>query len=405
MTASLSLAFFLERRSFFLPGPTSDGHHGIEPWCNSCHVAFAAVPNKNCAGCHQAEIQEDTHPVRLFDDPRWADMLRKVNALECVNCHGEHKIAARGVTVDKGFCYPCHDDVTTKRESHRNLAPASCWDGGCHNYHDNTALNIAFLKKRSGPSAPPPPGAVLERSFAERIASPSSPDAPPSRLGDLNLVRTWQASLHARRAVNCSDCHGSDAEFSPTLGNGACGRCHGYQIESFGRGKHGAGSALKLAALTPGEARRPMKQQAAQKPLTCATCHDPHSVDTRKAAVDACLGCHDDTHSKNFKGSKHEVLFVAETMPVPSGSAVTCATCHMPRTRIGDAKTGRVAVNHNNSWTLMPRDRMVKEICLACHSLDFSLSSIFDENLIRNNFKGVPKSEHETLKMAREEIQ
>jgi predicted CXXCH cytochrome family protein len=404
MTLSLSLAFNMDRRSIFLPGQTSDGHHTIEQACNSCHEPFSAVANKNCTRCHESEIREDTHPVRLFDDPRWAEMLRKVNALECINCHREHRVVMRGVTVEKEFCFPCHDDVTVKRKSHRDLAPASCWDGGCHNYHDNTGLNIAFLTKRFGSSAPAPAGAVLRRAVATSAASLPLPDAPVGSAVKASLNLAWQGSMHARRDVNCSDCHGSEKEFDTTSGEGACVRCHGFEIESLKRGKHGARAAVQLAALTPADARRPMKPQAAKKILNCSTCHDPHSVNTRMAAVEACLGCHDDTHSKNFKGSKHALSFAAESGASPSETAVTCATCHMPRTRTGDPKTGRVAVNHNNSWTLLPRDRMVKEVCLSCHSLEFSMNSMFDDDLVRSNFTGAPQKEHQTLKMVDGEI-
>ena len=356
------------------------------------------VPNKNCTGCHERELKEDTHPVRIFDDPRWAEMLQKVNAMECVNCHREHQVAARGVTLDQGFCFPCHDDVTTKRESHRKLSPTSCWDGGCHNYHDNTALNIAFLSKRLALGALPPAGMVFERPAVATVASPL-PDAPASMSARSEILESWKTSFHAQRDVNCSECHGRAASFDSLPEDSVCTRCHTSETQSFQRGKHGARTAVNLAPLRPGDARRPMEQKAAKKQLGCSTCHDPHSVDTRRAAVESCLGCHDDQHSKNFKGSKHELLFSGETGPRPSSTAVTCATCHMPRMRIGNERNSRVVVNHNNSWTLLPRDRMVKEVCLACHPLDLALDSIFDEELIRNNFKGFPKKKHETLKM------
>jgi predicted CXXCH cytochrome family protein len=397
MTAALALSFQLDHRSIFLPGQTTDGHQALETSCNSCHVPFASVPNKNCTNCHEMELKEDTHPVNLFNDPRWAEMLQKVNAMECINCHREHQLAARGVTVDVKFCFPCHDDVTIKRASHRNLAPNSCWDGGCHNYHDNSALNIAFLKKRLGQNAAP--GAVLERAAAAPTVVSPMPDAPATITARPEIFQRWRVSLHAQRDVNCSECHGQDASFHSFPEDSACTRCHTFETQSFHRGKHGARVAVKLSPLTPKDARRPMKQAAAKSAITCSTCHEPHSVDTRRAAVEACLGCHDDRHSKNFQGSKHEVLFSAETEARPSQAAVTCATCHMPRLRFGNEKTGRVVVNHNNSWTLQPRDRMIKEVCLGCHTLELALNSMFDEELIQNNFKGLPKRKHETLTM------
>jgi len=398
MILALSGAFFMDHRGVFLPGRTSDGHHAIEQSCNSCHAAFDAVPNKNCSGCHAAELKDDTHPVKLFDDPRWADMLQKINALECVTCHREHEVLPRSVSIDKSFCYPCHDDVTDKRESHKNLSPTSCWDAGCHNYHDNTALNIAFLAKRMGKSAAPPAGAVLARAAFPPKAEPAPPDGPSGKLRSEEILRAWRGSSHAQRSVNCSDCHGKPSfDDAPTAS--ACTRCHAFEVESFGRGKHGASLSVKLPALTPVDARRPMNAEAMDRPVNCSACHDPHGVNTRKAAAESCLGCHGDRHSRSFKGSKHGRQFFSETGARPSATGVSCATCHMPRVRLNGERDGRVVVNHNNSWTLLPRDRMVKQVCLGCHDLEFSIDSIFDERLIQNNFQGTPVKRHETLKM------
>jgi hypothetical protein len=59
----------------------------------------------------------------------------------------------------------------------------------------------------------------------------------------------------------------------------------------------------------------------------------------------------------------------------------------------------RVAVNHNNSFTIRPRDRMVKEVCIACHGLEFAMNSIYDDGLVENNFQGHPDRRHQTLDM------
>lgn len=56
--------------------------------------------------------------------------------------------------------------------------------------------------------------------------------------------------------------------------------------------------------------------------LTCTTCHDPHKADKRKAAEDACLGCHKaqdcgDEHVKARPAGAH------------GDGEKTCAGCHM----------------------------------------------------------------------------
>ncbi len=400
----LGVAFLRDRRKVFLPGRTSDGHHLVEAACNSCHVAFAGVPNEKCVACHRAELAEDTHNVRMFDDPRWAGTLEKIDALTCVTCHGEHRVLPGGVTVPREFCFPCHDDVVQKRENHRTLKADSCGNAGCHNYHDNTGLNTAFLKRHFGEpdmraaQRLPEWGSPMPAEFA--VLSPIYPGSLQVRR---EIVTAWQGSIHARKEANCLDCHKSPSgDFLSSPGETACERCHQFEVATFHAGKHGVRPAIRLAPLRPEDARLPMKA-AADRSLRrhgCATCHDPHSVDTRRAAVESCLACHDDAHSLAFKHSKHFATFARdEGGPRVAPEAVTCATCHLPRGKIETDEGTRVAVNHNNSFTLRPRERMVKEVCSACHGLEFAINSIFDDYLVENNFQGRPARRHETFTM------
>ena len=46
--------------------------------------------------------------------------------------------------------------------------------------------------------------------------------------------------------------------------------------------------------MRPADALLPMKGDAAHRELTCSSCHGGHRFDTRTAAVDACLECHDE---------------------------------------------------------------------------------------------------------------
>jgi hypothetical protein len=167
-----------------------------------------------------------------------------------------------------------------------------------------------------------------------------------------------------------------------------CAECHRFEAQTFGRGKHGARGTVGLPPLRVEAARKPMHASAAQAELGCSSCHDPHALDLARAASDACLSCHDDAHSRAFAGSKH------------AGTQVTCATCHLPRVEISDAAKGaRVAVNHNNSFTLQPRDRMLRMVCLDCHSVELSLSAVYDETCVRENFSRAPMRSHQTLEM------
>ena len=393
----VSAAFLGADRTVFLPGPTSDGHHVFEESCGSCHQGFRGVAAEKCTSCHAQERGPDTHAVALFDDPRWAQALARLDVRQCVSCHGEHRRSHRGVTVEAGFCFPCHDDVPGKRASHATFAPSSCGNAGCHNYHDNSALNVAFLSRhREDPDRTPQPR-VLER----RVLPPQEhPEIrfPSAEASDPALVDSWRASGHAAAGVGCAECHdpeGRDFRRSPS--DAPCAQCHAFEDGTFRSGKHGVRRATGLEDLGPRDARLPMRAEAPAQ-LRCTTCHDAHSVDTRRAAVEACLSCHDDEHSRAFLASPHGLTWRSSPAGArPAADAVTCATCHLPRVEVDQRGTRRVAVHHRNTLTLSPLDRMAKLVCMDCHGLPFALASLLDPRLPASNFRGRPARPAESV--------
>lgn len=220
----------------------------------------------------------------------------------------------------------------------------------------------------------------------------------PVRLEEIN--QQWQDSAHALAEVNCSSCHLEEKTqkfvAQPTLES--CRSCHEEHVETFLLGKHGIRTLEGLSPLTPKMAELPMKESAKNTEMNCNTCHNVHTVNTHMAAVDSCLSCHNDTHSLNYKNSQHAQLFAAEgNLPRPSPKSVTCSACHLPRQQ----QNGTVFVNHNNTYTLLPRDRMVKEVCINCHGVEYAYESIFDDALVENNFAAAPTQDMETFEMIR----
>ena len=131
----------------------------------------------------------------------------------------------------------------------------------------------------------------------------------------------------------------------------------------------------------------------------CATCHDPHSVDTAPARVEACVSCHDDGHTKAYFDSPHYALFQAELAGEGApGSGVGCADCHMPR--LEDPDSGKVFVTHNQNETLRPNEKMIRSTCLSCHGLAFSIDALADPVLVERNFAGKPSAHVESIDWA-----
>jgi hypothetical protein len=412
-------------RSAFLPGVTTSGHHQIELACESCHTAgFADAGSMQaaCVGCHGAELKaaDDKHPLSKFADPRNAELLASIDATQCVTCHLEHRpeiTAPMAVTQPADYCVLCHRDIATERPSHEGMPFETCASSGCHNFHDNRALYEDFLLRHA--AAPAQLARQLRQSarFVETAALlPAYPsdryplvaldraqhDAPAHAAGGKD-VDDWLGTAHANAGVNCSACHGDAAAWTAAPAVETCAGCHALESSSFELGKHGMRRAAGLAPLTPAEARLPMRDAAADTPLSCTTCHGAHEFSVREAAVDACLGCHADRHSLAYRASPHAELWRRELAgEAPEGSGVSCAACHLPRVEHRYAEHGFKTwfVQHNQNDTLRPSEKMIRPVCQSCHGLPFVLDALADTDLVERNFTGPPAVHVQSVDMA-----
>jgi len=215
------------------------------------------------------------------------------------------------------------------------------------------------------------------------------------------IEQQWQISAHALAEVNCSSCHQNEEtkKFVAKPTEESCRSCHENSVDTFLLGKHGIRTLEGLSPLTPAMGHLPMQDSSLDKQMNCNTCHNVHTVDTYQASVDSCLTCHADNHSLNYKNSPHANIFrEIGTLPRPNSDSVTCATCHLPRQASGDD----VLVNHNNTYTLKPRDRMVQEVCMNCHGVEHAYNSIFDDELVEANFARPPNQQLPTFQLVRD---
>lgn len=388
-----------EARRLLLPGTTTAGHYQIELACEACHTnAFGGreALQAACVGCHgdDLDLAKDSHPETKFTDPRNADRVAVLDARYCVTCHTEHqdeRTLDAGLTQPADYCVHCHADIAEERTSHQGMTFDSCAATGCHNYHDNRALYEDFLVKHAQEPAtraseiPPRPheaphaSGPLDRTAARPFADHPLPEA--------ELV-AWERSGHARQRVGCGDCHGRPEDFVARPGTAACEGCHEDQVTTWQTGRHGMRAVQDLPPLQVQEARGPMHGAARGRSPDCQACHGSHGYDTRFAASDACSGCHDDAHTRAYASSRHAALFAEERAGrAADGSGVSCATCHLPR---ATAANGQVHVVHDQNRNLRPREKMLREVCMGCHSLAFSIDALADDALVRRNFSGRP---------------
>ena len=405
-------------KQIFLPGKTSSGHHQIEVACEKCHTPFGGVKQKACLDCHGAglDTELDSHAASVFNDPRSYTMLEIVDATRCVSCHSEHIADMAGgntLNVPDDFCFPCHKDIAKERPSHVGFKEDGCATSGCHNYHDNRALYEDFIAKHLDERPTNSKAVVIRRSFpahgdqSKKLVKEEQDSQ--GHAGNTGIVGEWAASRHAEAGVNCSKCHqpsdpvlGVNAEWSDHVAITTCRRCHAYETKGFFAGKHGMRAAVGLTPMRPEQARLPMKSKAHNKQLTCNSCHRAHRYDTRVAAAESCLGCHDDIHSKAYSAAPHHQLWLKELEGLASdGSGVSCATCHLPRSIVKEDGKERVAVDHNQNANLRPSSKMIRGVCLQCHGLEFTLQALADPDLSLNNYSGAPKKQIDTLDMVR----
>ena len=414
--------------------------------------------NKTCVSCHKAELKasNDSHPKSKFTNPRMAPFWEKIDARYCTSCHMEHQpeVTNAGlVTLPEDFCVACHSegkqDVRVNRPSHEGLEFDTCATAGCHNFHDNRALYEDFLLKHGNQpwlkDEPLHPFEAMARTrpraAEDEISIYLASIAAPEGARDIDIETHWAASAHAAADVGCGGCHAAKAETEEEVlaawvdspEEAVCASCHRAEAKTFALGRHGmrqhpdvanprkAKTMLKrvgfsdpsetmIAALEryladPGapvqmsttEARVELHGDVHAQNLTCNTCHDPHEQDVSFAAVDACLSCHADDHSAAYEDSPHAELWRDEQAGLlPHGSGVTCATCHMPKTE----RKGLITTNHNQNDTLRPNEKMIRPVCMECHSLEFAIDALADSNLIANNFSGQPVRHIESIDWA-----
>jgi hypothetical protein len=159
--------------------------------------------------------------------------------------------------------------------------------------------------------------------------------------------------------------------------------------------------------MTPGRARQPMHAKARDAGLSCTSCHGAHRFDTKKAAVEACTGCHRDDHTLAYENSPHHSLWKKELAgEAPAGSGVSCASCHMPRDeyRVPDSAAKRMLVQHNQSDNLRPSEKMIRPVCMSCHGLGFSIDALADPKLAAGNFTGKPAAHVRSLDMVAKRV-
>ncbi len=429
-----------EDKTALIQGKTSNGHYQIEEQCDACHDSglggkqleqseteesevkisklegskLGEVNQDKCTACHDEKNKPNTkknsHRVGALQEPKNAEDLLKLPADKCVTCHAEHQVGNAGVTQPVDFCVLCHkydiedNEITgekAEKPNHKGFKFDEC--GDCHNFHDNYSnYSKSFFEKHLKVEAntfekSKLPQLQLSKKFKKKHVSAAlsweQKDHPAEV--NANLAKDWDTSSHALAGANCSACHQPKGEWQDKPNPTACKSCHKKETQSFLTSKHGVRLKQGLPAITTKQARLEMHEN--NKALGCISCHKDHQFDIKEAAVEACLTCHDDKHSRAYKKTQHYQLWKNKD---PRG--VSCATCHLPRIIKGKKSE---LVEHNQSDNLRPNQKMVKSVCINCHGLGFSIDALQDTTLIDNNYSKPPAKHIPLVEMWHEKLQ
>ncbi|SPF34935.1 conserved hypothetical protein [Syntrophobacter sp. SbD1] len=181
------------------------------------------------------------------------------------------------------------------------------------------------------------------------------------------IVVDWQLSKHSTNDVGCSSCHGDRHNSMTDPGNAGlagpevCAKCHGVQVEQFGKGKHalawgamkamptlhwqpvaqveglkGCGACHRVGLKTAGEVKDLIAKGSGFGVGSCDCCHTRHifSVDEAKSPQ-ACRTCHTGVESPEWEmyaSSRHGVRFLLKQSRIlpEDVAAPTCQSCHFP---------------------------------------------------------------------------
>ncbi|HEX4309697.1 MAG TPA: multiheme c-type cytochrome [Acidobacteriaceae bacterium] len=234
------------------------------------------------------------------------------------------------------------------------------------------------------------PGVETQQPTADFVRASGKCAECHARL-QYSVVHEYEMSAHARKGINCLDCHQpGDAQqkmdhhgfvIAKHLTAGNCRSCHEAEYQEFLRSRHAApswGAIYGEKGLSPeqvsfseqfqpGATRRPphpfvlTEGQSAMtsgceqchsigKPNddgtigTCTACHSRHTSSVELARLPSTCGqCHlgpDHSQMEIYNESKHGVMFAAQrnmlnlkapprTLTTRDMFVPTCATCHM----------------------------------------------------------------------------
>lgn len=327
--------------------------------CTDCHasphrdaftaavVALAAVPEQNCAACHQS-TDADFHTERLAAGAHAAagfDLVRPHVDVACQSCHGSapSPFAERFPGRNPDRCEVCHGDPHGGQFERGDAAAPDCLS--CH---DREAFQPSRIDvDRHGERGDFPLTGAHRAVACARCHEPTGTDAPVRYAG----IPDRCVDCHADPHRGTFDRPGLPAQVD---GRADCARCHtadGFRAvqTDFDHGTwtgHVLQGAHAKAACTACHGRTAVPdalgRSLGEAPTDCAACHDdPHLGQFARPALDGarrtdCARCHDEaaTFAELRFDHDRDSRFALDA----THRALACDACHKAQP-IGDGRT------------------------------------------------------------------
>jgi len=256
-----------------------------------------------------------------------------------------------GVDQNWNFmCAECHSTGLRKSFDTAGKRFATAWTEihvACEACHGPAAEHVAWARAKKDGGAYGAGGNGLAVALDERKGATWVP-VPATGNAQRSTPRTT-----SREIETCARCHSRAARISDDVAAGKPLQ-DTHRLSRLDEGLYYADGQIRDEVYEWGSF---VQSRMFAKGVTCADCHDPHSLGLRRPGNDLCASCHETT--------KYDA--VAHTHHAKGTPGAACVACHMPTT-----KYMRIDARHDHSLRI-PRPDLSTALgapnaCGACHA-------------------------------------
>ena len=287
----------------------------------------------------------------------WDTRTKKEGGQRWFHLYPDQKLRAgdplhwTGVDQNWNFmCAECHSTGLRKNFDAGSKRFATAWTEihvACEACHGPGADHVAWARAKKGGAAYPAAGNGLAVALDERKGVTWTP-APTTGNAQRSAPRKSSHEIET-----CARCHARAARLSDDV---AAGRPvqDTHRLSRLDDGLYYADGQIRDEVYEWGSF---VQSRMFAAGVTCADCHDPHSLGLRRQGNDLCATCH--------VTAKYDA--VAHTHHAKGSAGSECVVCHMPTTTYM-----RIDARHDHSLRI-PRPDLSQALgtpnaCGACHA-------------------------------------